>query len=168
MNLVSVKCPSCGATLNIDNGIDTCFCTYCGSKIFLNDLQPENINARVRMKELQHEEIMADKEQHHEILVHELKQKKHKRVLLGLGIAIIACLALIIIVGLFSENSDKKLDEQLSNIVAEIQIDLSNGDYDNALIKANSLYFTGSSNDYEKKWDNMREALIKAITDKLK
>ena len=31
--LVSLKCPGCGANMDVDDSRDFCFCTYCGYKI---------------------------------------------------------------------------------------------------------------------------------------
>ena len=35
VKLVSVKCPECGAMLDIEEGRDQAFCTYCGAKVVL-------------------------------------------------------------------------------------------------------------------------------------
>ena len=32
---ISLKCPSCGAELEVDERRDICFCTYCGAKIMI-------------------------------------------------------------------------------------------------------------------------------------
>lgn len=37
MKLISVKCPECGATLNIEEGREQAFCTYCGTKVLLHN-----------------------------------------------------------------------------------------------------------------------------------
>ncbi len=42
MKVISVKCPACGADLDIEEGRKQAFCTYCGAKILL-----ENENERV-------------------------------------------------------------------------------------------------------------------------
>ena len=34
---VSLKCPECGANLEIDDGRKQCFCQYCGNKIIIDD-----------------------------------------------------------------------------------------------------------------------------------
>lgn len=62
--------------------------------------------------------------------------------------------------------SDKQ-EQELQAIVDEIEVDIQNGDYDAALIKANGLYYTKDwSSDIEKKWDNTREGLIELIEEK--
>ena len=45
--LISLKCPSCGAELNIEDGRDICFCTYCGAKILVEQ-SDETVKARSR------------------------------------------------------------------------------------------------------------------------
>lgn len=37
LNVISLKCPECGATLNIEQGRQQAFCTYCGAKNFINN-----------------------------------------------------------------------------------------------------------------------------------
>ena len=34
MALVSARCPDCGAAINMDNGREFCFCSYCGAKVY--------------------------------------------------------------------------------------------------------------------------------------
>ncbi len=44
-NLISMKCPSCGADLQIESGRKECFCTYCGTKVMVdNGEQTFNVN----------------------------------------------------------------------------------------------------------------------------
>lgn len=37
INLIPVKCPACGANLNIEEGRKQIFCSYCGMKIIVNN-----------------------------------------------------------------------------------------------------------------------------------
>ena len=37
VKMISVKCPECGAALNIEEGRNQAFCTYCGSKVLLHN-----------------------------------------------------------------------------------------------------------------------------------
>ena len=37
MNVKSIKCPECGANLDVEEDRTTCFCSYCGSKISVVD-----------------------------------------------------------------------------------------------------------------------------------
>ena len=55
MNLRVLKCPECKANLEIEDGLHTCFCKYCGCQIILDEEKQEytinkniNINKTVR------------------------------------------------------------------------------------------------------------------------
>ena len=37
LNLVSLKCPECGASLEVEEGRESCFCSYCGAKVVVNN-----------------------------------------------------------------------------------------------------------------------------------
>ena len=37
MKFYPLKCPQCGATIDVEEGRRTIFCQYCGSKIFIDD-----------------------------------------------------------------------------------------------------------------------------------
>ena len=78
IRLISVKCPDCGAALQLEEGRQTAFCSYCGTKILLHNenehiirnideagiRQAENDRAYM-MKELELEE---KDEKHHRFL----------------------------------------------------------------------------------------------------
>ena len=69
MNIQSLKCPECGATLDIKPDMEFCFCMYCGCKIhisdeykrtyrYINDAEVKRAETEhiVRLKELELEE----------------------------------------------------------------------------------------------------------------
>ena len=37
VTIISIKCPECGASLNIENNRTRAFCSYCGAKIIINN-----------------------------------------------------------------------------------------------------------------------------------
>ena len=81
-----------------------------------------------------------------------------------------ALLALMVIcefsLGGISRKSEKR-EKELNAIVVDIQEDISNGDYDDALIKANSLRYDKSWNSEKaEQWDEQREYLINLINEK--
>ena len=50
MKLITLKCPECGATLQFDLDRKECFCTYCGSKILLDEeIQKQDIRFEKRI-----------------------------------------------------------------------------------------------------------------------
>lgn len=96
MKFVPVVCPKCGANLNVEEGRKECFCSYCGTKIVVdNENSKESTNTyvridearireaeakeRIRLKEL---ELMEERQRHdieRENREYEEKQKKKKR-----------------------------------------------------------------------------------------
>ncbi|WP_130837523.1 hypothetical protein [Lachnoclostridium sp. Marseille-P6806] len=46
VELISMKCPNCKADIEVKEGINFCYCTYCGTKILVHDdsVHTENIN----------------------------------------------------------------------------------------------------------------------------
>ena len=56
MQMAKLVCPYCGATLSIENGIDSFYCTYCGGKILLQGQDKNAIEAKVKLKEFEHKE----------------------------------------------------------------------------------------------------------------
>ncbi len=96
----------------------------------------------------------------------EISSKGKLRPMILIGI-IVAFLLLFGIFGLFENRKSEKQIEELNNTVEQIQIDIQNEDYDEALIKAHSLHYDATS-DYKlkNKWDDQREALIEMIEEK--
>lgn len=63
-DLVSLKCPSCGATIHIESNKESCFCTNCGSQIQLSDPDKKTITYidAARVKEAEVKESIRKKE----------------------------------------------------------------------------------------------------------
>lgn len=96
----------------------------------------------------------------------EIRGNKSKvwKILIG-AVALYAVLMIVIfaMAGKEEKKSDK-IEAELNAIVIEIQDDISDGKYDEALIKANSLYFDRSiSHTKADQWDERRENLIESI-----
>ena len=45
-----MKCPNCGADLDVEDGIDSFFCKYCGTKIVLDGQSDAAIKAKATVK----------------------------------------------------------------------------------------------------------------------
>ena len=78
IRLISVKCPECGAALQFEEGRQTAFCSYCGTKILLhneNEYIYRNID-EAGIKQAENERIYMMKE-----LEMEEKDEKHHRLL---------------------------------------------------------------------------------------
>lgn len=65
MELIALKCPNCDALVHIEPDRKTCFCTHCGSQIYISDpnsktityidaakIKEAEVNERIRYKEL--------------------------------------------------------------------------------------------------------------------
>ena len=64
ISTVVVKCPACGAELNVNSDREFSFCSYCGSKIMLNN-ENEHIYRSIdeaRIKEAEIEKMIRIKE----------------------------------------------------------------------------------------------------------
>lgn len=44
VKMIPLVCPNCGAKLDVKDGTQTCFCTYCGTKILVHDPNTKTIN----------------------------------------------------------------------------------------------------------------------------
>ncbi len=78
IKLISVKCPECGAALQFEEGRQTAFCSYCGTKILLhneNEYIYRNID-EAEIKQAENDRLYIMKE-----LESEEKQEKHYRTL---------------------------------------------------------------------------------------
>lgn len=74
MKMYVLKCPECGATLEVEakNGRDVCYCQYCGSKILLDDEHIEvTINKNIKRTERKVDEAAIIREEN--------KEKEDKR-----------------------------------------------------------------------------------------
>ena len=52
MKLSSLSCPNCGASVEIEDGIDTFFCKYCGYKIILEGQSDAAYRAKTKVKRM--------------------------------------------------------------------------------------------------------------------
>lgn len=62
MKMVELKCPYCGADLEVDNGIDSFYCMYCGGKIIFDELDTNTTKLKLKAQEVDLEKYRIDKE----------------------------------------------------------------------------------------------------------
>lgn len=164
MELKSLFCPNCGASLEIEDGLDTFFCKYCGYKILLQGQSKAAYDAKVRVKHMEHKERLQEKRDAQERYRMEFKQKDERctlAIVFGIFGAIIAMCLIISAVG---NSGAKKQEQELQAIVDQIMIDIENEDFAAAYVKANSLYWDDSwTSEGEDKWDATRKEIIKQI-----
>lgn len=171
MKVQSLKCPNCDAVLEIEDGIDTFFCKYCGNKIVLTDMSDAFYNAKVQVKAMEHQERMQDKKYEQERYKLDKKEQrknkeKKRKIIIGMGIALAYVLFYVCFFCSFDvmKQESIKEEEHLQEIVEEVMVDIENDDFDEAYIKANTIHYTsGWSSDIEEKWDEIREGLLDRI-----
>lgn len=157
MKLKVLKCPECRSNLEIEEGRNFCFCNYCGCKIVLDDEKQEStINNNFTYTEHYVNEA--------EVIEAKSKAEHWKRnLILSITIPLAAILFFVGIFG-FAKHSSNVEEEKLQAIVDEVMIDIDNGDFKEAYVKANTIHYTADwSDDIEKKWDKTREELLDQI-----
>lgn len=164
MELKSLSCPNCGASLEVEDGLDTFFCKYCGYKILLQGQSKAAYDAKVRVKHMEHKERLQEKRDAQERYRMEFKQKDERRTLaIAFGI-FGAIIAMCLIISAVGNAGAKKQERELQAIVDQIMIDIENEDFAAAYVKANSLYWDDSwTSEGEDKWDATRKEIIKQI-----
>lgn len=164
MRFKTVECPNCGAPLKPPNGVEAFYCQHCGYHIILEDLTDAEVDASVKFGYMGHKERMRDKQYTENHAAWErIERTKHFSFVryLVLCAAFVAFFCGIFGVAYFHSNREEK---QLQNTVNAIMLDIENGDYVSARIKANELHYTADwSDETKQKWDDTREQLLKEI-----
>lgn len=50
MKFYKMQCPGCGANLEVEDELDSFFCKYCGTKIYVAEQDPEIVKAKTSIK----------------------------------------------------------------------------------------------------------------------
>lgn len=97
MKLKAIKCPDCGANLQIEENRDRCFCSYCGTQILLDTGKKEHVYRKI--DEAKIEEAKAKKEVNSKEIDYKLKLAEYSnRHLTAINITkIIIILAAIVV-----------------------------------------------------------------------
>ena len=104
VRFISVKCPECGAALQFEEGRQTAFCSYCGTKILLHN-ENEYIFRSVDeagLRQAENDRVYMLKE-----LELEAKEDRHRRILTFLWIIITLA---FFAVGFYLINTDPTKD----------------------------------------------------------
>ena len=151
MKLIAVKCPQCGADLQIEEDQRICFCEYCGCRILIDDVderseQAENHNSadryidetRVREAELQNErERRREEERRAKELVKEQKRsrrRKRRRIIL------LVILALIVYAVISAQINTMKRNRLIASLTTSLNSKLAGTD---AVV--NDVYMSGKT-----------------------
>ena len=114
MNLIHLRCPDCGADLEVDNNREFCFCQYCGAKIILEESDASVRRTKARLKtidkfldqrEAQQIRKMEDRQLREEAAREERRRKDEKdrkdfnHFMIGFVIFFFLCIGLILLLG---------------------------------------------------------------------
>ena len=151
MKLIAVKCPQCGADLQIEEDQKICFCEYCGCRILIDDVDErsehaENNNSadrhidekRGREAELQNErERRREEERRAKELAKEQKRsrrRKRRRIIL---LVVLALIAYAVISARISTMKKKRL---ISSLTSSLSSKLEGTD-----AAVNDVYLSGKT-----------------------
>ena len=167
MELKSLNCPNCNGHLEIEDGIDTFFCKYCGNKIVLAGQSDAAYQAKTKIKEFEHEEAMQESKYKNDQAEWERQEKSKKREhIRSYKSFLLLFLPLILMMLFFLPQKLKHQSEikELEKISIEIEDAMIEGDYEHALILTNRLRLSDSySSDDAEKWDAQREEYVRQI-----
>jgi len=164
MELKQMKCPNCGAMLTVEDGLDMFFCKYCGTKIILEGQSDAAYHAKTKLKEYEHEERKQRAEYEHEERIQKEKYARERRNDRQVWLILIFMFLIPTVIVVSSAISNKSNIKKLEKTVEEVQSEIDAGNYDSALIKADSIRYTADwSSDEEKAWNERRENLIDMI-----
>lgn len=175
MRMYQLKCPACGGAIEIDGNRDSCFCSYCGTKVYVNDEThrveiTKNINYHktytdeAKIRKIESEERMQERKS----AVEREERKNKKWSALGTVLIVLACVIgyCVLFIGFFDsekEASDRQ-EQELQTIVDEVIQDIEEGNFDEAYIKAERIRYTEDwSSEIKDKWDATREEIIEQI-----
>lgn len=175
MRVYQMKCPACGGNIEIDENRDSCFCSYCGTKVHVDDGThrveiTKNINYHktytdeAKIRKIESEERLQERK----FAAEQEKRKNKKWKTLGLVFVVVACVIgyFVLFNGYFDSEkaaSDRQ-EQELQAIVDEVMQDIEDGSFDEAYIKAEKIRYTENwSSEIEDKWDATRKEIIERI-----
>lgn len=175
MDLKTLECPKCGSEVDVENGLDTFYCKYCGAKIQMDGLSPEAYDARVQIKQLEHKERVLDRHLDQERYKIESRRKDDRRKLLskifskngvvGFVVAILVVMGAWMIVSAI--NSHTSIRNNLVKTEQEVVQAIQDNDFVTARLKVNQLRISDNwSAEEERGWNTKRTEYIRLIDEK--
>ncbi len=139
MELKTLKCPNCGADLEIEDGIDTFYCKYCGHKIVLEGQSDAAYEAKAKVKEIEHEEKKQKANLDYKKFIEKNDNATSLKMISGLLLFIVGCFVFLQISGNRQAAAAAKQTEKFEKIENQVVEEIKNGDYDAALADAQML-----------------------------
>lgn len=90
VKMISMTCPKCGANLDVKDGTKECFCTYCGTKILINDDCNKTYTKNINVNQTSYDRTEIEKIK----LEHEWDEYKWKREWKEIGIVFLIGIAM--------------------------------------------------------------------------
>lgn len=166
-----LKCPSCGATFVVEDGMDSYYCSYCGEQIFIR--KPHS--SVEKSKHIFYHKTITDEAKIKKIELEEraqtitLADKLSERISSGvsvIGFIILTIILICIFIATFASvkaKSDRQ-ERELQSLVDTVMQDIEEGNFEEAYIHAESIRYTANwSDEIEKKWDAIRKETINQI-----
>ena len=80
MTFRKLKCPCCDANLVVENGLDICYCQYCGTRIIIEGMDSHIVEARTKIEiEKSKNQLKKDKRQMFYNYLGKRKEEETKR-----------------------------------------------------------------------------------------
>ena len=174
IRIIPIVCPKCNASIQIDTTRDFCYCSYCGTKIYVDDDSIKTINInynhnytktdKAKIRKIEAEEHIREMEYAHAEREQSNKFKSELIVWIFWALIMFGGFGVLF---MMANDAKKEQDKQIAyfeQLVTEIEQDIADGNYTEARNKANKIQYTADySSDEEKKWNKTRKRLLKEI-----
>lgn len=163
-----LKCPQCGANLEVENDLDVCYCKYCGCRIMVHGRSDEAYKAEAKIKGMAHEETMLDKQiafEKYKMDVEKEKDRTEMRRLKKISIlAVMSWVMLAVIIVISSKIDTAKNTKKLNSYVKQAEEEMNAGDYEAAYNTAGYInWYDEYDSEKQKEWNFTRKRLVDKI-----
>lgn len=171
MELKSLSCPNCRASVEIEDGLDIFYCKYCGYKILLDGQSDAAYDSKVKIKYMEYQERLQKQRHAQERyrIAQKLKAKwvnllsENAGIIIYFGVMFVIVIMLFLVFA-FGKAGENKQERKLEKTVKQIMKDIDNEDFADAYVKANLLYWDDSYSDSgESKWNATRKEIMSQI-----
>ena len=171
MRMYQLKCPACGASIEVERNRDSCFCSYCGTKVYVDDeTHRVEITKNIRYHKIYTDEAKIrkieseERMQEQRFAAEQKARKDDNRSVLVYMLLLLVVFAIAVGCFLFAKGASDRQEEELQAIVDEVLQDIEDGNFEEAYVKAERIRYTADwSSEIEDKWDATRETVIEQI-----